>query len=118
MTDSDAKNADLSALKIDRERKSGVPRRWKRWLHLLWLALPIILYIVYQIVVREAAPSVKARTAIAKLVTGTDAVAELVATGYVVAQVKAAVSSKATGRLRILRVEEGDSIGAGDIVAE
>jgi RND family efflux transporter MFP subunit len=118
MTDSDAQSADLSALKIDRGRKSGAPRRWKRWFHLLWLGVPIILYFGYQLAVREVKPSVKARTATVKLVTGTEAIAELVATGYVVAQVKAAVSSKATGRLRILKVEEGDSIGAGDIVAE
>lgn len=38
------------------------------------------------------------------------------ATGYVVAQRKAAVSSKATGRLLELRVKEGDRVQANDII--
>jgi len=44
--------------------------------------------------------------------------AGLNATGYVVAQRKAAVSSKATGRLRKLNVVEGDSVKQGDLIAE
>ena len=42
----------------------------------------------------------------------------MVATGYVVAQRKAAVSSKATGRLEVLNVEEGDRVNAGKIIAQ
>jgi RND family efflux transporter MFP subunit len=38
------------------------------------------------------------------------------ASGYVVAQRKASVASKATGRLKELRVVEGDSVKAGDIL--
>ena len=38
------------------------------------------------------------------------------ATGYVVAQRKAAVSSKATGRLKELKVVEGDKLEAGQII--
>ncbi|MCC6954973.1 MAG: efflux RND transporter periplasmic adaptor subunit [Deltaproteobacteria bacterium] len=41
----------------------------------------------------------------------------LSASGYVVAQRKAAVSSKATGRIRELRVVEGDKVKAGDTIA-
>ncbi len=40
------------------------------------------------------------------------------ASGYVVAQRKAAVSSKASGRFERLYVEEGKSVKKGDIVAE
>jgi len=118
MPDSDAHKADLSALKIDRGRKSGAPRKGKKWLHLLWLLIPVILYFAYNYAVREVTPSTKARTTTVQMVTGSEAIAELVATGYVVAQVEAAVSSKATGRLRVLNVEEGDSIGIGDVIAE
>lgn len=39
------------------------------------------------------------------------------ATGYVVAQTKAAVASKATGRLEWLGVEEGSRVGRGQIIA-
>ncbi|MBI3872475.1 MAG: efflux RND transporter periplasmic adaptor subunit [candidate division Zixibacteria bacterium] len=41
----------------------------------------------------------------------------LTATGYVVAQRKAAVASKGTGRLEVLNVQEGDAVKAGDVIA-
>jgi RND family efflux transporter MFP subunit len=87
-------------------------------LHLLWLLVPVVLYFGYQLALREVAPVTKVRTARAELLTGSTAAAQLVATGYVVAQVKAAVASKATGRLRTLNVEEGDKVVEGDILAE
>ena len=39
------------------------------------------------------------------------------ATGYVVAQRKAAIASKATGRLEWLGVAEGSRVKAGDVIA-
>lgn len=42
----------------------------------------------------------------------------LTATGYVVAQRKAEVASKGTGRLEVLNVEEGDRVDKGDIIAK
>ena len=99
MTEADAKSADLSALRIDRGKKTGPPGSRKKWLHLLWLLVPVILYLAYQTWLKKAVPAVTVQTGIAQLVTGSEATAELVATGYVVAQRKAAVSSKATGRL-------------------
>jgi len=118
MTEADAKSADLSALRIDREKKTAPPGSRKKWLYLLWLLLPVILYLAYQTLLKRAAPSVRVQTGIAQLVTGSEASAELVATGYVVAQRKAAVSSKATGRLEKLNVEEGDRVQAGEILAQ
>ena len=41
----------------------------------------------------------------------------LTANGYVVAQRKAAVASKGTGRLVALAVEEGDKVVRGQIIA-
>lgn len=118
MVESGANGADLSALKIDRSKKSKPPDRWKRWLHLLWVLIPIIGYYGYQISLKEISPTLKVRTAAAYMITGSDASAELVATGYVVAQVKAAVASKATGRLRVLNVEEGDNVTKNEVLAE
>ena len=46
------------------------------------------------------------------------ALAVLNASGYVAAQRKAAVSSKATGRLKKLLVEEGRTVKAGDLLGE
>ena len=43
--------------------------------------------------------------------------AQLTASGYVVAQRRAAVASKATGRLVELRVREGSSVKAGELIA-
>src|SRR4249920_899956 len=45
------------------------------------------------------------------------AVTALNATGYVVAQRKAAVASKATGRLEWLGVMEGSTVKAGEVIA-
>lgn len=118
MTDTNAENADLSALKIDRSHKAGAPGRWKRWLYLFWLLVPVILYAVYHYAVGEVKPAVKVKIARVQMAVGSKAYAELVATGYVVAQINADVSSKATGRLRRLNVEEGDKISAGGIIAE
>jgi RND family efflux transporter MFP subunit len=118
MDDTNPKNADLTALRIDRGRRSGAPGRSRRWLHLLWILVPIAAYFAYQVALKKVAPAIKVKVAAIQLITGSEASAELVATGYVVAQVKAAVSSKATGRLRILNVEEGDSMHVGGVLAE
>lgn len=118
MTEPNAKNIDLSALRINRNRKPDAPAKRKKWLYLLWLLVPVILYLVYQTALKKAAPAVTVQTGTAVLVTGSEASAELVATGYVVAQRKAAVSSKATGRLEVLNVEEGDRVIAGQVLAQ
>ncbi|PYP54996.1 MAG: efflux RND transporter periplasmic adaptor subunit, partial [Gemmatimonadetes bacterium] len=53
----------------------------------------------------------------ATLVSPVRAGAVLVASGYVVAQRKAAVASKGTGRLVYLGVVEGDRVRAGQVIA-
>jgi RND family efflux transporter MFP subunit len=118
MNEQNASNADLSALKIDRNRKGSAPGRRKKWLHLLWLLVPVVLFVAYKATLTRVTPALQVRTGTVRLLTGSEAASELVATGYVVAQVKAAVASKATGRLRVLRVEEGDSARSGEILAE
>lgn len=117
MSESNAQNSDLSALKIDRKHRSDRPGAGKKWLHLLWLLLPVVLYLAYTYTLKEVTPSRKANVGTVRFLTGSDATADLVATGYVVAQVKAAVSSKATGRLVALNVEEGDQVARGEIIA-
>ncbi|MCI0531775.1 MAG: efflux RND transporter periplasmic adaptor subunit [candidate division Zixibacteria bacterium] len=116
-TGPNARTADLSSLRLDRDKRAKPPGHWKKWLHLLWILVPVIGFLVYQVALKKAAPTVSVRTAKAELVTGSMASAELVATGYVVAQRKAAVSSKATGRLEVLNVEEGDRVKKGAVIA-
>jgi len=118
MNELNARDSDLSALKIDRARRPGPPGRWKRWLHLLWVLMPVIAYVGYQTAINKVTPALKVKVDTVKYLTGTEASVELVATGYVVAQVKADVSSKATGRLKRISVEEGDTVLAGEILAE
>ncbi len=117
MTDLNPQNADLSGLRIDRgEVKIG--RRRRKWLHILWLLIPFLAYFAYGYILKTVAPAVKVKVAAVRRVSGSEASAELVATGYVVAQTKAAVSSKATGRLKTLNVEEGDIVKSRQVLAE
>jgi len=118
MNELNARNSDLSALQINRGRHNGPPGRWKRWLHLLWVLVPVVIYFGYQIAIKQVTPALKVKVDTVKYLTGTEASVDLVATGYVVAQVKADVSSKATGRLKRITVEEGDTVMAGEIIAE
>ncbi len=118
MNELNASNSDLSALKIDRSTRSGPPGRWKRWLHLLWILVPVVVYFGYDVAIKKVTPSLKVKTDQVKYLTGAEASVELVATGYVVAQVKADVSAKATGLLKRLTVEEGDTVHAGEILGE
>jgi HlyD family secretion protein len=105
---------DLSKLRIDRSVAPVVSRRRRRWLWwagiLLalaaagaWFALPPRAVTVQTTAVVTTYPSQQ--------------FVLLNSTGYVVAQRKAAISSKATGRLEWLGVAEGSRVKAGDIIA-
>jgi RND family efflux transporter MFP subunit len=61
--------------------------------------------------------AVEVRLAPATMVSPGQSGAVLVASGYVVAQRKAAVASKGTGRLVYLGVVEGDRVRAGQVIA-
>lgn len=117
MSEFNTGNVDLSTLKIDKSRKSDAPGRGRKWLHLLWLLAPVVLYFGYQLTINRITPAAKVKVATVQMLTGNEAAAELVATGYVVAQVKAAVASKATGRLEVLNVGEGDVVTTNQILA-
>lgn len=78
---------------------------------------------LFQVVQRQESESSKqqsgkitAEQSAAPKVAAVPAVRSLAATGYVVAQRMAAVSSKATGRLRELAVREGDRVIAGQVI--
>jgi RND family efflux transporter MFP subunit len=116
--DNDSKQADIASLRIDPRKKSGDRPRSKRW---LWSMVPvalIILAVLYMNFKASLTPATAVRTAAATLLAGSDAGAELVATGYVVAQRKAEVASKGTGRLVALNFDEGDDVRSGDIIAQ
>ncbi|MBK7422252.1 MAG: efflux RND transporter periplasmic adaptor subunit [Propionivibrio sp.] len=101
----------LSRLKIDRSAASPKgKRRWGRW---LVLALGIAALGVFALIPRKAEVQVTS----VLMTFPSQQYAELTASGYVVAQRRAAVASKATGRLLELRVREGSVVKAGDLIA-
>lgn len=106
-------NEDLSRLRIDRDAVRSAPRRrFKRW---WWLALLVVAGITFWLFARNAPVNVETTTV--SQAYPSQAYTLLNATGYVVAQRKAAVASKATGRLEWLGVREGSQVKSGEVLA-
>jgi len=104
---------DLSRLHIERgSAHAASPRR--RWPYLV--ALAVVLGGVGLLVASGNRP-LAVETASVVLAYPSQSLTLLNATGYVVAQRKAAVASKATGRLEWLGVREGSVVKAGEVVA-
>ncbi|PYP78901.1 MAG: efflux RND transporter periplasmic adaptor subunit [Gemmatimonadetes bacterium] len=117
----EAKNADLAALRINRSpeaTEAGPAGRARRWL-LIGLPTAAILVVgaVFVITGGALSAALPVRLTPATMVSPMRAGAVLVASGYVVAQRKAAVASKGTGRLVYLGVVEGDRVRAGQVIA-
>lgn len=110
-------DADLSSLRIDKSKKTSDRPPSKLWTWLGIIVVAIVLVIGYFLLRERLTPAMSVRVVSATLVTGNDASANLVASGYVVAQRKAEVASKATGRLEFLGFEEGDLVKAGQVIA-
>jgi len=109
--------ADLDKLRISRsgeERPPAASRRSRIWLILGGAAL-LVLLVLY--LWGPLKPATEVSTAVAARVYPAQAFAVLNASGYVVAQRKAAVSSKSTGRLAYLGVEEGSRLKKGEVLA-
>lgn len=108
--------SELTKLRIDRtveERSSsGIFR--KIFVLLIVVALLGTGYFLYQGPLKPAM-AVEATTVTAVYPSQADSV--LTASGYVVAQRKAEVASKATGRLEYLAVEEGSVVKKGQVIA-
>lgn len=106
---------DLSRLRIDRGDIAPAQRRrrWGRWLGVL--ALLVAGIAGYQAWRSRAALPVE--VAVVAQAYPSQANTQLNATGYVVAQRKAAVASKATGRLEWLGVREGSTVREGEVLA-
>ena len=88
---------------------------------LLWIIIPIIALIaVLALLFSHGAlrPAETVRTAAVGFVYPSQIITEFNASGYVVAQRKAAVASKATGRLVHLGVQEGSRLKTGNIIAQ
>ncbi len=105
---------DLSKLRIDRSLAPIRRRRTKRWIVLGLVALAVVAAGAW-LALRPRVADVQAVAVVTTYPSQQFVV--LNATGYVVAQRKAAIASKATGRLEWLGVAEGSRVKAGDVIA-
>lgn len=111
----DSKNADLSSLKIDRSDNKENKNKSKYFIYALVVFIIIVAgYFVIGSLTKSAI-EVKLTTVIKQSPAKSNAV--LTASGYVVAQREASVSSKGTGVLEYLGVVEGDKVKRGQIIA-
>jgi len=109
-------DADLSKLRIAR---GATPVRGRHWQRPLLFALVVIVVGLLALLVyrRIAGAAVEVQQTSVTLVYPYQAVTVLNATGYVVAQRKASVASKATGRMEWLGVQEGSRIRKNEVIA-
>ena len=107
---------DLSKLRIDKERISQRQGKKKRYilLSLTFLLVATLIILYFQGVLK---PAVGVQITAVQKIYPAQTFTLLNASGYVVAQRKAAVASKITGRLVFLGVEEGNRVKKGEIIA-
>jgi RND family efflux transporter MFP subunit len=107
---------ELSTLRIERggARAGATARSRKR---LVRWALVVLAVVGGACVAFFYRPPLQVELGTAAQLYPSQAVTALNATGYVVAQRKAAVASKATGRLEWLGVREGSKVTAGEVLA-
>lgn len=112
----ETKTADLSSLKIDRSTKSDKPSNKGKYIVTIIVALAIIaaIIILYPIVFSK---TIEVKLTSVMLQSTAQSSAVLTASGYVVAQRQASVSSKGTGVMVYLGVVEGDKVKKGQIIA-
>lgn len=108
---------DLDSLRIDKSKRYNDRPRGKAWLYLTLTVVVVAIIVAFSVFRKSVVPALKVKAATVAMISGSDAAANLVATGYVVAQRKAEVASKGTGRLVKLEFEEGDTVTAGQIIA-
>jgi RND family efflux transporter MFP subunit len=115
----DTKDADLSGLRIARSPAPEPQVGKSRFGRTIVLVVCILVLIVvgYLILTAGFNSVVEVQVVTAAFTSPAQANAVLTASGYVVAQRKAAVASKGTGRLVFLGVEEGDHVKKGQIIA-
>ncbi len=109
--------ADLTGLRIDHDRhESTVERKFGKYYILAAILLVAVIGYLWFTGTFTSAPEVE--TTVATMTYPSSANAVLTASGYVVAQQKASIASKATGRLILLTVEEGDKVKKNQIIGQ
>ncbi|MBI3577859.1 MAG: efflux RND transporter periplasmic adaptor subunit [Ignavibacteriales bacterium] len=116
----ETQHADLSALRINRSESQDTSSSGSGFVSkiiygVVFIAIAALAYWGYS---RVVDPAIEVQLTTVALSSPSQANAVLNASGYVVAQRKAAVASKATGRLEYLGVAEGDRVTKGQIIAQ
>lgn len=107
---------DISKLKINKSVRTFKPNRRKKLFY--WVGA-ILLVIILGFLYGNGflTPVIPVEVVSVSQVYPSQTVSQLNASGYVVAQRKAAVASKVTGRLVSLMVEEGSRVKEGQVIA-
>jgi len=113
------KNVDLSSLKINRSRDENPNSTRKKitWIIVSLVVAAIAVYLFMNLWGSFVNPPIEVKLTAAVMQSPSQTNAVLTASGYVVAQRKAAVASKGTGRLVYLGVVEGDRVTTNQIIA-
>lgn len=104
----------LDRLSIDKSRQAG-PAKSRLRLKIVVITAALLAFAVIVIFLRSRTVSIE--TATVSRIYPTQSFTLLNASGYVVAQRKAAVASKTTGRLEWIGVEEGSLVTSGQVIA-
>lgn len=109
---------DLSKLRIDSDQRTGPPsgrrHRWIVWMFLVAAGIATVAVLGWT---GRLSRSAEVQSYKVSFMLPSRALTVLNASGYVVAQRKAAVASKATGRLQELYVEEGKRVKENEVLA-
>jgi RND family efflux transporter MFP subunit len=108
---------DLSSLRIDRTGPTNGRRDGTKWKYVIGGSLLVLAAVLYFLLGDTFSAPVEVDAVVVAMTFPSDANALLTASGYVVAQQKASIASKATGRLVYLGVEEGDVVRKGQVIA-
>ncbi len=109
--------ADLSSLRIDRSiNKNPNSSRKTIVTVIIIIAAALILFLGYTFISSIFNPAIEVKLTTAVIQSPAQTNASLTASGYVVAQRKAAVASKGTGRLVYLGVVEGDKVKKNQVL--
>src|SRR3990170_833756 len=109
-------NEDLSKLKIDKSKVIATKSQNRKKYYVIAIIAVIVFFgILYSKGI--VSPAVEVEVANVAQIYPSQTFTLLNASGYVVAQRKAAVASKITGRLISISVEEGSRVKKGDVIA-
>jgi RND family efflux transporter MFP subunit len=108
---------DINKLKIDKTQKLTNPSRRKKKPFFIASAIALLFILSFLYVAGIITPATTIDVTMVAQVYPSQSLSVLNASGYIVAERKAAVASKITGRLVALMVEEGSNVKKGQIIA-